>query len=175
MIGRIIYGESCQGTLNYVFSKEGMRILGYGNMYSQDISQKFFGNVLHFQGQRNATKNRYAHISLNLPPGEHLDDATFNKVSKEYMDKIFKELYRTLKPGGCLLVSVKAGEGEGFIDELLGIRTESYFALFSEDEITGYYKKAGFSLEFLERRNPYDFEIDNERIFAMGKKQAGAR
>ncbi len=88
MIGRIIYGESCQGTLNYVFSKEGMRILGYGNMYSQDISQKFFGNVLHFQGQRNATKNRYAHISLNLPPGEHLDDATFNKVSKEYMDKM---------------------------------------------------------------------------------------
>ena len=88
MIGTIVYGESCQGMLNYVFRKEGMRILGYGNMISQDISQKFFGSVLHFQGQRNATKNRYAHITLNLPHGEHLDDKTFHKVSKEYMQQM---------------------------------------------------------------------------------------
>src|SRR5690606_941276 len=88
MIGRILYRESCQGVLKYVFGKEGMRILGYGNMYSQDISKKFFGSVLHFQGQRNATKNRYAHITLNLPHGEHLDDKTFYKVSEEYMDQM---------------------------------------------------------------------------------------
>ena len=86
MIGRILYRESCQGVLNYVFGKEGMRILGYGNMYSQDISKKFFASVLHFQGQRNATKNRYAHITLNLPRGEHLDDKTFHEVSNEYME-----------------------------------------------------------------------------------------
>ena len=88
MIGRILYRESCQGMLDYVFGKEGMRILGYGNMYSQAISQKFFGKVLHFQGQRNATKNRYAHITLNLPHGEHLDDKTFHEVSKEYMEQM---------------------------------------------------------------------------------------
>ncbi|MCM4174284.1 hypothetical protein DHD32_22725 [Arenibacter sp. TNZ] len=88
MIGRIGYGESCQGMLNYVFGKEGMRILGYGNMYSQDISHKFFGSVLHFQGQRNATKNRYVHITLNLPLGEHLDDNTFQAVSREYMEQM---------------------------------------------------------------------------------------
>ena len=88
MIGQIIYGETCKGTLNYVLGKEGMQILGYGNTFSQSISPKFFGNVLHFQGQRNSTKNRYAHISLNLPHGEHLDDATFYKISKEYMDNM---------------------------------------------------------------------------------------
>ncbi|SDF12545.1 Relaxase/Mobilisation nuclease domain-containing protein [Pricia antarctica] len=88
MIGKIIYGETCKGTLNYVFGKEGMQVLGYGNTFSQSISPKFFGNVLHFQGQRNATKNRYAHISLNLPHGEHLDDDTFLKISREYMDKM---------------------------------------------------------------------------------------
>ena len=88
MIGQIIYGETCKGTLNYVFGKEGMQILGYGNTFSQSISPKFFGSVLHFQGQRNATKNRYAHISLNLPHGEHLDDNTFLKISKEYMDNM---------------------------------------------------------------------------------------
>src|SRR5680860_458614 len=88
MIGKIIYGETCKGTLNYIFGKEGMRILGYGNTFSQSISPKFFGSVLHFQGQRNATKNRYAHISLNLPHGEHLDDDTFLKISEEYMDNM---------------------------------------------------------------------------------------
>ena len=88
MIAKIIYGETCQGTLNYVLGKEGMQILGYGNTFSQSISPKFFGNVLHFQGQRNATKNRYAHISLNLPHGEHLDDRTFYKISKEYMENM---------------------------------------------------------------------------------------
>jgi len=88
MIGRIIYGESCQGTLNYVFGKEGKHILGYGNTYSQGISPKFFENLLHFQGQRNATKNRYAHITLNLPHGEHLDDETFHEVSREYMQQM---------------------------------------------------------------------------------------
>ena len=88
MIGQIIYGETCKGTLNYVLGKEGMQILGYGNTFSQSISPKFFANVLHFQGQRNATKNRYAHISLNLPHGEHLDDRTFYKISEEYMENM---------------------------------------------------------------------------------------
>ncbi len=88
MIGKIIYGETCTGTLNYVFGKEGMQILGYGNTFSQSISPKFFGNVLHFQGQRNATKNRYAHISLNLPHGEHLDNDKFLRISEEYMENM---------------------------------------------------------------------------------------
>jgi|GEM_PF-726753 len=88
MIAKIIYGETCTGTLNYVFEKKGMQVLGYGNTFSQNISPKFFGSVLHFQGQRNATKNRYAHISLNLPHGEHLDDEKFLKISEEYMENM---------------------------------------------------------------------------------------
>lgn len=88
MIAKIIYGQTCTGTLNYVFGKEGMQVLGYGNTFSQNISPKFFGSVLYFQGQRNATKNRYAHISLNLPHGEHLDDRTFYKISEEYMENM---------------------------------------------------------------------------------------
>lgn len=88
MIAKIIYGQTCTGTLNYVLGKEGMQVLGYGNMFSQNISPKFFGSVLYFQGQRNATKNRYAHISLNLPHGEHLDDRTFYKISEEYMENM---------------------------------------------------------------------------------------
>lgn len=88
MIAKIIYGHTCRGTLDYILGKEGMQVLGYGNTFSQDISPKFFGSLLHFQGQRNATKNRYAHISLNLPHYEHVDDSTFFEISKEYMEKM---------------------------------------------------------------------------------------
>ncbi len=88
MIAKIIYGRTCRGTMNYVLGKEGMQVLGYGNTFSQDITPKFFGSLLHFQGQRNATKNRYAHISLNLPHNEHVDDKTFFEISKEYMEKM---------------------------------------------------------------------------------------
>jgi SAM-dependent methyltransferase len=89
---------------------------------------------------------------------------------KKCIGKIFREFHRILKPDGYLLMAVKAGSEEGYVDELLGIKAVIYFSLFDEKEIEDYFEKAGFILDFLERRNPYDFEIGNERIFAIGKK-----
>lgn len=89
---------------------------------------------------------------------------------KRYVHRIFDEFRRILKPNGFLLVAVKAGTTEGYIHDLLGIKTEIFFALFTEDEVSNYFTQAGFILEFIEQRNPYDFEISNERIFAIGKK-----
>ncbi|MDH4270425.1 MAG: class I SAM-dependent methyltransferase [Candidatus Aminicenantes bacterium] len=89
---------------------------------------------------------------------------------KRCIGRIFREFHRVLKPDGHLLVAVKAGSEEGYVDELLGIKAVLYFSLFHEKEIEDYFKKSGFILNFLERRNPYDFEISNERIFAIGRK-----
>ena len=89
---------------------------------------------------------------------------------KIYMNKIFDEFRRVLKPEGYLLVAVKAGTAEGYIDDLLGVKTKIYSALFTKEEIVTYFGQAGFLLEFFDKRNPYDFEISNERIFALGKK-----
>ncbi len=90
---------------------------------------------------------------------------------KKYVNRIFSEFHRVLKPDGSLLVAVKAGLTKGYLDNLLGIKVEIYLALFTEKEITRYFEQAGFLLEFIEKRNPYDFEISNERIFAIGKKK----
>ena len=89
---------------------------------------------------------------------------------KDHVGKIFREIQRVLKPNGYLLVAVKAGSEEGYVPELLGIKAEIYFSLFDEKEIRGYFEGAGFLVDFVERRNPYDFEIKNERIFAVGRK-----
>lgn len=83
---------------------------------------------------------------------------------------LFEEFHRVLKPGGSLLVAVKAGFSEGFQKELLGFNTEIYFSYFSESEIRGYFEKSGFCIDMLESRMPYDTEIKNERIFAIGTK-----
>lgn len=92
---------------------------------------------------------------------------------KAAVGRFFREFHRVLKPGGELLVAVKAGSEEGFVQELLGIQAEVYFAFFDEKEIRNYFEGAGFAVESLERRNPYDFEIKNERIFATGRKIGG--
>ena len=89
---------------------------------------------------------------------------------KIYVSKVFDEFHRVLKPDGYLLVAVKAGTSEGYIDDLLGIKTKIYNTLFTKDEIVNYFKGSGFQIEFIDTRNPYDFEISNERIFAIGKK-----
>ena len=68
---------------------------------------------------------------------------------KIYVNKIFAEFHRVLKPEGYLLIAVKAGTAEGYIDDLLGIKTKIYSALFTQAEIAGYFSEAGFRLNFL--------------------------
>ena len=89
---------------------------------------------------------------------------------KIYMSKVFDEFRRVLKPDGYLPAAVKAGTAEGYIDDLLGVKTKIYSSLFTHEEIVAYFSQAGFLLEFFDKRNPYDFEISNKRIFAVGKK-----
>lgn len=111
----------------------------------------------------------------SMPFEDNLFDGLISYYSiintpKIYVNKIFNEFRRVIKPDGYLLVSVKAGTTEGYIDELLGIKARNYFSLFTKDEIVTFFSQAGFLLEFFDKRNPYDFEISNERIFAIGKK-----
>ena len=89
---------------------------------------------------------------------------------KIYVEDILAEFNRVSKKNGYLLIAVKAGTAEGYIDDSLGIKTKIYHTLFTQEEIASYFKEAEFKLEFLDKRDPYDFEINNGRIFAVGKK-----
>ena len=86
MIARILYRESVQGVLNYVSGKPKSTVLGFQNTYSDtNTDMKFFGRVLYHLGNRHDSEKRYAHISLNLPRGEYLNDKDFFELSKIYM------------------------------------------------------------------------------------------
>jgi len=149
----------------YVFDK-GIQVVGV------DISDKCIELARHRNPKMRFERGDIGNLAFN----DGLFDGIISYYSiidtpKRCVSRIFSEFHRVLKPGGNLLVAVKAGTTEGYMKDLLGIKTEIYFALFTEKEITRYFEKAGFLLEFIERRNPYDFEIRNERIFAIGKKK----
>jgi ubiquinone/menaquinone biosynthesis C-methylase UbiE len=148
----------------YLFDK-GIKVVGV------DISEKCIDLA---KLNNPEMEFEYADIS-NLP----FDDNSFNglisyysiiNTPKIYIPKIFSEFRRVLKPDGYLLVAVKAGTTEGYIDDLLEVKTKIYFSLFTQEEIVNYFSQAGFLLKFFDKRNHYYFEISNERIFAIGKK-----
>jgi len=149
----------------YVFDK-GIQVVGV------DISDKCVELARQYNPKMRFERGDIGNLAF--------DDSSFDGMisyysiidtPKKYVSRIFSEFHRVLKPDGHLLVAVKAGTTEGYIKDLLGLKTEIYFTLFTEKEITSYFEKAGFLLEFIERRNPYDLEISNERIFAIGNKK----
>jgi hypothetical protein len=89
---------------------------------------------------------------------------------KDKIDIFFQNFYKKLQPKGKLLVVVKEGNSEGFIEEVLGIQTKIYYSLFSEQELENYFLNNGFKIQHLETRKPYDFEIEATRIYAIGEK-----
>lgn len=89
---------------------------------------------------------------------------------KRYINKIFAEFNRILKTGGPLLIVVKKGTFEGIIDDNWYEGNKVYFSHFLEEEIGSYFTDNNFKIKFLETRKPYDFEINVDRIYAIGTK-----
>lgn len=90
---------------------------------------------------------------------------------KRSMNILFREFRRVLRKDGKILIVVKKGSTEGYVDELVGFKTRLYFVNFTEEELQTYFQTSGFELISIETRQPYDFEIPVERIYAIGQKR----
>lgn len=90
---------------------------------------------------------------------------------KRLINILFGEFNRVLRKDGEILIVVKKGSTEGYVDELVGFKTRLYFTNFTETELENYLQTSGFELTSMETRQPYDFEITVGRIYAVGKKR----
>ena len=80
------------------------------------------------------------------------------------------EMNRVLAPDGVVLVAVHGGESEIHADEFLGRPVSIDVTLFEPAEIAAYLESAGFRVDEVLSRDPYDFEFQSQRVYVVGTK-----
>ncbi len=91
-------------------------------------------------------------------------------LKREEITGALKEMHRLLKPEGKLLVAFHGGQGELHRVEWYDKPVSIDVTLFETEEFSGYLKSAGFEVERIVERPPYDFEHPTRRVYAFGRK-----
>ena len=77
-----------------------------------------------------------------------------------------RELHRALRSGGVLLAALHGGTGEVRADEFCGQPVAVEATLYTADEVAGLLAEAGFTVEVVLSRAPYEFEHPTVRLYA---------
>jgi hypothetical protein len=80
---------------------------------------------------------------------------------------------RALEPGGKILLSFHAGEGELHRDEWYGQPVSIDVTLLTVAEVTGYLEAAGLKVDQIVERPPYEFEYPTTRVYVFASKGTG--
>jgi ubiquinone/menaquinone biosynthesis C-methylase UbiE len=91
-------------------------------------------------------------------------------LSRDEVTRGLMEMYRVLQPDGKLLISFHEGEGELYRDRWYDKRVSVDVTLFQIDEMSRYLEAAGFEIESIVRREPYEFEYPTGRVYALSNK-----
>ena len=114
-------------------------------------------------------------LALDLPDAELAGIVCFYAIihlKREDVTRALGEMRRVLKPGGHLLVSFHGGRGELHRAEWYGRSVSIDVTLFEKGEMSDYLTSAGFELERVAERAPYEFEYPTPRLYAFGRKPA---
>ena len=79
------------------------------------------------------------------------------------------ELRRVLRPGGCLLVAVHAGQGFQHFRDYKGLPVDVELHLRSPDTLAAQLTRARFRTETVDVRPPYPFEHATDRLYVMAR------
>lgn len=85
------------------------------------------------------------------------------------------EIHRVLRRGGLFLVTFHLGSEDSHHEELFGRRVSLDVALFTTNEMCGYLKAAGFTVEEALERDPYapEVEYQSRRGYILASRPQG--
>jgi ubiquinone/menaquinone biosynthesis C-methylase UbiE len=95
-------------------------------------------------------------------------------LRREDVKKALREMNRVLHPGGPLLLSFHSGEGSLHRDQWYDKAVSIEVSLFTKNEMSGYVKAAGFEIEKIVEREPYEFEYPTQRVYLLARKHLSA-
>lgn len=92
-------------------------------------------------------------------------------IPRSDMVRTLRELHRTLRPGGLLLISFHLGDETIHLDEWWGQKVCVDFFLFQSEEVGGYLTLAGFEIEEVIEREPYpEIEHQSRRAYIFARR-----
>lgn len=108
---------------------------------------------------------------LDLPfADDHFDGAVamYSLINLARSDLVvaLKEIHRVLRPGSPLQIGLHQGDDLLRADEIFGRQVEMVVTLFRPDEVRDALVAAGFRVEVVESRDPYEMEHDRPRLYA---------
>jgi SAM-dependent methyltransferase len=112
--------------------------------------------------------------ALDLPDEALAGIAAFYSIihiPRREVTAVLGELHRILQPGGLLLLAFHRGRDVVHMDEWWGQPVSLDFAYFEREEMEGYLRQAGFTVEQSIERAPYpEVEHQSHRVYLLARK-----
>lgn len=164
----VIHDMGCgpSGHIGHYLHAKGLQVIG------SDISPRCIETASAYRPEMTFLTMDMSHLRLE---DQSIDGIvsyySIIHTPKRLVPHIIQEFHRVLMNRGKLLLAVKEGDQEGFIEELLGFKTKIYFTHFRAEEIARLLTENGFDILALEQRGPVEGEIPVPRIIAIGEKK----